>query len=210
MKVILLVLTFLVLSSCRSTYYKAWEYLGHEKRDLLISKLSTTKKSQAHTKKQVRDILTEIKNRYGTKESEVDKFYQRLKNDYNSFHDQTIKIKKEANDIRTIANDLFEEWHREAQSFQNKNYKKQSLYKLKKTKESFNKLSKKLEQSENQLEGVDRTLKDQVLFIKHNLNTRSLIVFSNEISKIELEIQTLIQKMNFSLEETQNFELTLN
>ena len=63
--------------------------------------------------------------------------------------------------------------------------------------------------SESQLDQVLTLLRDQVLFLKHNLNAKTLATFKGEFGKIEKEINELISRIDQSLSETENFQMTL-
>ncbi len=210
MKHALLILTLISLSACQSTYYKAWEFLGKEKRDLLTSKIEDTKDSQKDSQKEVKDILEQVRNKYGLEAKEIESFYDNLKSDYESFKAQANELKGNAKDVRTIAKDLFQEWEQEAYTFKNSSYKRSSLKKLQETKREFNSLSRQMAQSEAQLDQVLNVLRDQVLFLKHNLNAKTLASFEGEFDRIEKEIETLIRRIDQSLSATENFQLSLD
>lgn len=184
--------------------------MGTEKRDLLVSKIETTKEAQEVSKKEARDVLEQVRKKYGLKDREIEQFYDYLKSDFEDLEGQAQGLKNKAEDVRTIAGDLFKEWEQEAYTFKNKNYKRQSLTKLGETKKKFYALSKSMEASEKQLDQVVATLRDQVLFVKHNLNAKTLITFENEFGKIETEIEKLILKIDKSISATQDFQLSLN
>ena len=47
----------LLLSGCKSTYYKAMRTLGKEKRDILVQRIKDAKKDQDQTKQQLQTTM---------------------------------------------------------------------------------------------------------------------------------------------------------
>lgn len=65
-----------------------------------------------------------------------------------------------------------------------------------------------MERAESKLEPVLAVLavfKDQVLYLKHNLNARAISSLKNELSGIKSDVSTLINAMEKSIDEANTF-----
>jgi len=62
-----------------------------------------------------------------------------------------------------------------------------------------------MERAESKLEPVLAVFKDQVLYLKHNLNARAISSLKNELSGIKTDVSTLINAMEKSINEANTF-----
>lgn len=62
-----------------------------------------------------------------------------------------------------------------------------------------------MERAESKLEPVLAVFKDQVLYLKHNLNARAISSLKNELSGIKSDVSTLINAMEKSIDEANTF-----
>ena len=62
-----------------------------------------------------------------------------------------------------------------------------------------------MERAESKLEPVLAVFKDQVLYLKHNLNARAISSLKNELSGIKTDVSTLINAMEKSIDEANTF-----
>lgn len=191
---------------CQTAYYKAWEMLGQEKRDLLKSKVESVADKQEDTEEHLKDVLSRLREKYDFKAGKLESLYDQMNGDYQSAVDKQEELKSRIKSLRQIASDLFVEWKSEANQIKNSNYRQDSLRKLSQTKKGFARLSDKLKVSEDRLQRVMVVFKDQVLYLKHNLNAKSLSVFDREFKKIAVEIEQLIATISQSLNATNEYQ----
>ena len=62
-----------------------------------------------------------------------------------------------------------------------------------------------MERAESKLGPVLAVFKDQVLYLKHNLNARAISSLKNELSGIKSDVSTLINAMEKSIDEANTF-----
>src|ERR1043165_6028357 len=77
-----LVLTLLLLVSCRSAYYSAWEKVDVYKRDQLKKKVVAARDDQKAAGEQFNDALTRLKELYGFEGGKLEKAYGNLQKDF--------------------------------------------------------------------------------------------------------------------------------
>jgi len=191
--------------ACSSAYYSAWEKLGYEKRDLLRSAIAKARHDEIETVEQFKDALEALQAAYGTKPSELQTFYSRLKGEYESSEAQARTLKGRVTTLNKIASDLFREWKDEAESMSNNSLRERSLEQRERTMDRFADLKNALQKSEKQMDPVLEQMKEYVLFLKHNLNAQSIGSLREETRDIQLGMDRLTNSMSLSINEMDAF-----
>jgi cell fate (sporulation/competence/biofilm development) regulator YmcA (YheA/YmcA/DUF963 family) len=62
-----------------------------------------------------------------------------------------------------------------------------------------------MERARDKIDPVLSALKDQVLFLKHNLNARAIASLQGELGAIESEVAVLVRDMETSIAEANSF-----
>jgi hypothetical protein len=191
--------------SCSSAYYSAWEMLGKEKRDLLRSNVETVQNDQEKAADQFEDALDRLRSLYEVDADELEKVYDKIKDDYEDATGRAENISERIDTIDEIANDLFKEWEREIGEISNTTYQAKSRQQLEQTKVKYAALAGSLKKAEAGMEPVLTHLKDNVLFLKHNLNAAAIGGLGTEMDEIESDIESLIVDMRASIAEADEF-----
>ncbi len=196
--------------ACSSAYYSAWEKLGYEKRDLLRSAITKTRKDEVETVEQFKDALEALQAAYGIQPTELQKFYTRLKGEYESAEAKATALKGRVTSLNKIASDLFREWKAEADSMSNSSLRNRSLEQRERTMDRFVNLKNSLQRSEQQMDPVLEQMKEYVLFLKHNLNAQSIGSLREETRDIKLGMDRLTDTMSSSINEMDSFLRTFS
>lgn len=202
----LLIAAVLILSSgCQTAYYSFWETLGKEKRHLLKEEVQKATQEQEQATQQFKDVLTRMKEMYGFKGGDLEKFYDKLKADYEESEGRAEAVRKRIDSVEQIAADLFKEWEKEISEISNPNLKAKSSTSLRSTKERYARLHKAMNKAEESMDPVLKKLKDYVLYLKHNLNAQAVGALKQEVRDIEAEVKKLIGDMGKSIQEAEAF-----
>lgn len=204
-----LLLSVLVLVGCRSTSYWAWEKLGYAKRDLLKKDVVAARDGQKAASEQFQDALTRMKELYGFQGGNLEKTYDGLKSDYDRCVSRADAVHKRVRQVETVAADLFKEWEKELEQISSANLRESSGNKLQETRRRYDELHGALTRAENSMEPVLVRLKDQVLFLKHNLNAEAIASLKGETTNIQTEISKLIKDMNSAIAQADKFISTM-
>ena len=203
--VFLCLLFALPMTGCRSLYYSAWETLGKHKRDLLKSDVRHARDDQQKAAEQFKDALTRMKELYAFDGGKLEKTYNTLKSDYDRCVQRADAVKSRVAQVDRVASDLFDEWDREIASMNNDNLKQSSRLKLQETRQKFQALEAAMKKAAASMDPVLSEFRDQVLYLKHNLNAQAVGSLRGETVAIEREIQNLIQDMNASISQADLF-----
>lgn len=122
-------------------------------------------------------------------------------------HKRDIMVErvKSARDAQENAKTLLREWRREIAQYQNREFKQASREQYKQTQKKYRALMLAMKKAESRLEPALRPLRDQVLFMKHNLNARAIAGLSGEVEAIETQVERLILEMEEAIESADVF-----
>ena len=192
-------------TACRSTVYQAYEKFGVYKRDLLKKDVEAARDDQQKAAEQFKDALTRLKEMYGVQEGEMEKMYAKLKADYDRSADRAGAVKSRVAKVEQVAADLFKEWEQEIAGMTNEKLASNSRAKLSDTKQKYQSLHAAMKKAEVSMDPVLAQFKDQVLYLKHNLNAQAIGSLKGETVDIEKEIGKLIRDMNASISQADEF-----
>ena len=190
-------------------YYATMEKFGVEKRDLLKKAVVSARDSQEAAATEFKDALTRLREMYAVNAGDLEKNYDKLKGEYESSDKSAANVRKRIKDMDQVAGDLFTEWEKEIAEFSNPTYASNSRRQLNETKTKYQQLSASVKSAEASMEPVLKQLKEQVLYLKHNLNAAAIGSLRGEATSIQAEITRLIDQMNGSIQQADEFIKTL-
>lgn len=192
-------------AGCKSTYYATWEKLGKHKRDLLRDYVEDTRDEQEKAKEEFKDALTRLKELTTFEGGKLEQAYKAVQIDYDNCQERAEKVRKRIKDVEDVARALFSEWDKETESYSSENLRSSSKAKLRETTLRYEDLHRALQRSSDSMTPVLARLKDQALFLKHNLNAQAIGALKGEVVSIEGDIQKLIAEMNAAIAKADDF-----
>ncbi len=202
--IILIALT-LALSGCQSTYYKTMEGFGYHKRDILVSDVEKARESQEEASEQFKSALEKFSALTGFHGGDLQEVYENLNDEFEHSEAAAKEVTKRINNVEEVGNDLFSEWNDELSKYTSTKLKNDSRIKLSKTKSKFKRLLSTMRKAERKIDPVLNAFRDQVLYLKHNLNAQAIASLQSEISTLETDIGRLIADMQKSINEADAF-----
>ena len=205
MKKLILVSLVLYLAGCQSAYYAAWEKVGVEKRDILVDRVEDAKESQEDAQQQFSSALEEFSQLINFDGGELQDVYEQLKDQFEASEDSASTVTGRINKVESVAEALFDEWHEELEKYSNETLKRDSLRKLKDTQRRYKSLLNAMRKAESKMDPVLSALRDNVLYLKHNLNASAIGALQGEFNGIKKEINQLVSEMNKAIAESNSF-----
>jgi len=199
----------LLLSGCGGVYYNAMEKIGVHKRDILVDRVAEARDSQQETKEQFTSALEHFTSVINFKGGELEDKYTELKKELEKSEDQAEDVRERVAAVEDVADALFEEWETELDQYKNANLRQSSEKQLKQTRSHYYKLIGAMKKAEAKIDPVLDPLRDQVLFLKHNLNARAIASLQGELTRIETDVSRLIRDMDAAMKEADSFIQTL-
>lgn len=194
-----------VLSACSSVYYGAMEEIGVHKRDILVKRVDKAKDAQEETKQEFASALEQFQSVVNFHGGDLQREYERLNSAYERSEAKAKAVKTRNDDVENVAKALFREWRVELGEYTNANLRASSAQQLAETESRFRQLMQVMRRAESRMEPVLRTFRDQVLYLKHNLNARAIGALRVELASVEANTAALIREMNVSIAEAQRF-----
>jgi len=203
--VISTVLVVLTCGGCASTYYGAMEKAGIHKRDIMVDRVEDARDVQGEAQQQFKSALEQFDSVVKLKETDLQKAYDSLHREYEASEDVAEKVSSRIAKVESVAEALFDEWEDELNLYESKDLRKSSKDQLKKTRSRYKEMLASMHQAEASMEPVLKIFRDNVLFLKHNLNAQAIGSLQSEFSNLEGEIDILISKMNVAIESSNKF-----
>jgi len=195
----------LSLTSCSSLYYSGLEQMGIPKREVMVHRVEKARDTQEETKEQFKSALeqfTEVTNYNG---GDLESINNKLNAEYEASVTQAEEVTGRIDSIEDVSGALFEEWEEEINQYSSASLKRSSQRQLDETKKKYRQLIKTMRRAESKLEPVLIVFKDQVLYLKHNLNARAISALKNELGGIQSDVSSLIVAMEKSIDEANSF-----
>ena len=193
------------LTGCSSSYYSAMEQFGIEKRDILVDRIDDTQEAQEDAKEQFVSALDKYRSVVNVDGGELEEVYDQLNDEYERCEADAKKVSDRIGSVSSVAEDLFEEWEKEIGDFSNASMATKSRSLLRETQAEYKTMFAAMKRAEASMEPVLVMFKDQVMFLRHNLNARAIGALKGELSNIEQATATLIADMERSINEASTF-----
>jgi len=189
----------------RMTYYSARESIGEHKREIVIYQVEQACASLQETRDEFEDALERFKNLVCVNESGLEHKYNLLNRQYQFCRSKSDAVSNRIRAIEEVSEALFVEWESELNEYANRALRNNSKQQLKAARQNYARLIKAMQRAESRIQPVLAAFKDQVLYLKHNLNARAIAALQHEFIEISIDISQLIQVMEQTIAEASLF-----
>jgi len=194
-----------VLSGCTTIKYNALEKVGIHKRDLLVDNVEDTRDAQKEAQEQFKDALERFGQVVKIEDTEIKKAYERLSDEFEDSEDAAEEVSTQIEEVEDVAGDLFKEWKEEIGTYSDAVLKRDSENKLRDTQARYVEMLKTMKDAEASMIPVLATMRDNVLYLKHNLNAQAIGNLQTTFTELEGDIGILIERMNQSIARSNDF-----
>jgi len=201
----LCLLTALVLSGCSGVYYDAMEKVGIPKRKILVDRVEAARGAQQEAKQQFTSALEQFLAVTKVPPTELQATYERLNDEFKRSEARAKEVRSRIDAIDNVARALFEEWNLELAQYTNATLRAQSERQLAATKRRYAGLMRLMEQAAAGMNPVLNAFRDQVLFLKHNLNAQAIAALGGTTRDLQQDISRLVADMEKSIKEADSF-----
>ncbi len=205
MQKIIVFICIVFFASCQSAYYAAWEKVGVEKRDILVDRVEDAKDSQQDAQQQFSSALDEFSQLINFDGGELQDVYEQLKDQFEASESSAEMVSERIKKVESVAEALFEEWQQELEKYTNLKLKNESQKRLRETQRRYQTLLSSMHRAESKMQPVLSALRDNVLYLKHNLNASAVGALQGEFNGIKKDINQLVNEMNVAISESNRF-----
>lgn len=199
-----------VLAGCSGVYYGTMEKFGYHKRDILVDRVQDARDAQQEAKEQFESVLERFADVVGFEGGELEETYDRLKADLSRSENRARAVHARIKDVEDVAQALFREWESELDDYTNEKLKRLSKRKLEQTQERYAQLISAMHRVESKIEPVLVAFRDNVLFLKHNLNAQAVASLEDELASVRADVKSLLKAMETSIAEANDFIKTMS
>ncbi len=189
----------------RTAYYSARESIGEHKREIVVYQVELACVSLQETRGEFEDALERFKNLVCINESGLEHKYNLLNRQYQFCRTKSDAVSNRIKAIEEVSEALFLEWENELNEYSNRALRNSSKQQLKAARQNYVRLIKAMQKAESKIQPVLAAFKDQVLYLKHNLNARAIAALQHEFIEISIDISQLIQAMEQTIAEASLF-----
>lgn len=197
------------LTACSSMYYGGLEKIGIPKREVMVYRVEKARDTQEETKEQFKSALEQFTVLTNFKGGNLEATYNKLNSEYEDSARKAEEVRQRISDIEDVSDALFREWEDELNQYSNTSLKRNSQQKLIATRAHYKQLITAMKRAESKIEPVLSVFKDQVLYLKHNLNAQAIASLKGQLGLVQSDVSTLITAMEKSIQEANAFIKTM-
>ena len=196
-------------AGCQSLYYGTLEKFGVEKRDVMTSRVKAAQTSQQEAKTQFKSALEQFSAVVNVKSGGLEKQYERLKSVLERCEGRAGDVRERIASVESVSDALFREWDSETRQYTSADLRRRSEQKLRDTRRRYDELIGAMKRAEGTMEPVLKVLRDQVLFLKHNLNAEAIGSLKDELGTVQTNVDALVKEMESAIREADAFLKTM-
>ncbi|MGR9087144.1 MAG: DUF2959 domain-containing protein [Gammaproteobacteria bacterium] len=193
----------------RSAYYNARESIGDHKRGIVVYQVEQVCVSLQETRNEFENALERFRSLVSVNETSLEHRYHQLNRQYQFCRAKSDSVSDRIKAIEEVSAALFAEWEDELNEYTNRSLRNSSRQQLKIARQNYSRLIKALHMAEGKIQPVLSAFKDQVLYLKHNLNAQAIAALQHEFLIIGIDISQLIRAMELTIAEASQFVTVL-
>ena len=195
----------LTLAACQSAYYGTMEQFGLHKRDILVDRVEGAQTAQEEGQAQFESALEQFRSVRDFDGGELQEVYNRLNAEFEASEAAADRIRSRIDAVEDVAEDLFDEWEQELELYSSESLRRDSEVQLRTTRQRYERLMTAMRRVESSLDPVLDTLRDNVLYLRHNLNSRAIASLQGELDTINTDVEQLIRDMQEAIRQSNDF-----
>ena len=207
---IVIVLSIFTLTGCQSAFYSAMEQVGYHKRDIMVDRVEDAKESQQDAQEEFTSALEALSSLTNFSGGDLEDMYNQINDKYQDSEKAAQNVSDRIAAIEDVSDALFAEWQSELDLYTSASLRRSSEQKLRETQSSYKTMLSAMKRAEKKMDPVLNTLRDNTLYLKHNLNASAVGSLQGEFMSLEKDIAYAIEQMNAAIAESDKFLAQLN
>lgn len=195
----------LLFGGCESAYYSAMEQVGVHKRDILVDRVDEAADAQEDAKEEFQSALELFTSVIEVPSSDLKDSYETLSDAFEDSQTRADLVSERIDAVESVSDALFAEWADEIEQISNTKLRSASAQQRTRSQRQYSELIKAMRRAEGKMQPVLVAFRDQVLFLKHNLNARAISSLQGELGSIQSDVAVLISDMEASIAKSQAF-----
>ena len=197
------------LSGCSTLYYGTMEKLGVHKRDIMVDRVKAARDTQDEAKEQFLSALEQFRSVVRFQGGDLEKQYNQLNATLQKSEGKASAVRSRIRAVEDVSAALFREWRAEIKQYSSAALRDSSQQKCDQTERQYAELIAAMRRAEAKLEPALASLRDQVLFMKHNLNAKAIAGLTGELSQVQTNVDELVSEMEAAIAQANAFVASL-
>ena len=190
---------------CQSVYYNTMEKFGYQKREILVNRVKDARDENQKTTEQFNSALAQFSQVVNFNGGNLEEKYEQLSSEYERCKVSAEAVRNRIDAVEDVGAALFDEWEAELEQYTNAKLRNDSQQKLVQTRRQYDRLLRSMRRAESKIAPVLSAFRDQVLYLKHNLNARAIASLQTELVSIENNVASLVREMQKAISEADGF-----
>ena len=203
--ILTVVLASACLTGCATMYYNTMEKLGVHKRDIMVDRVKEARDAQKEAGKEFANALEQFKSVVEVKGDDLEAKYNKLNAALQRSEARAAEVRNRIASVESVSDALFKEWKAELKQYANPDLRKASEQQLKDAQGRYRELIAAMKKAEARIDPVLQPLRDQVLFLKHNLNAKAIGGLTSEVASIQSKVNELVRDIEAAVREANAF-----
>lgn len=197
------------VTACSTVYYSTMEKFGVYKRDIMVDRVKAARDTQNAAKQQFLTAMEQFKSVVNFQGGDLEKEYNKLSATLQKSEAEAAAVRSRIRSVEDVSSALFSEWRSELKQYSSGTLREASQRKYDSTQAKYKELIAAMKRAESKLEPALSPLRDQVLFMKHNLNARAIAGLSSELSSVQTNVDQLVRDMEVAISQADTFIASL-
>ncbi len=190
---------------CRTLEIGLKEKLGIPKRSQMVREVTRARDAQHEAKEQFSSAHEELSSVLKLQGGDKEQKYKTLSSEYEKSRTGASAVSARIERVKEVSEALFREWEKELAQYTSDRLRQSSRQKMEQTRRYCETMIAAMERARSRMDPVLAAFKDQVLFLKHNLNARAVASLRQELSSIESDVAVLLREMEVSIAQADQF-----
>lgn len=193
------------LCGCGTLYYGTMEKFGVHKRDIMVDRVQAARDTQNDAKKQFLTAMEQFKSVVNFKGGDLEAEYKKISATLQNSEAKAADVRDRIRAVEDVSEALFGEWRSEIKQYSSDALRQSSQRKYDATKDKYEGLIGAMKKAESKLEPALVPLRDQVLFMKHNLNAKAIAGLGDELVSVQANVDTLVRDIESAISQADAF-----
>lgn len=189
------------LTGCGFSVDQFWK----EPRELLIDRVEDARDAQQETVEEFQTTMEKFKGVTHFEGGDLEQQFNTLNSAFQRSEKAAINISNRIDKVEQATDALLEEWRTELEQYHDESLRQRSEQQYTETSFQSEKLIVAMRRAEVKTKPVLDVFRDQVLFMKHNLNMQAITSLDAQTAEIETNVAGLIREMEISIAEANQF-----
>jgi hypothetical protein len=201
------ILSVIILTGlgCGRAYDSTLETFGKSKKDTLIDRITSARDAQSLTKEQFAMALDEFRAIAGYRGTLLEEKYKDLKTQYERCQSQTNTVENRLAEVRRAAKSFFRQWEDEMETFSSSVARRTSEEKYRQMQTRYDTVINAMDRVCDKFYPALAAYKDQVLLLKHVVNSQGTMASGGDLAIAEREISLLTLEIDRAMAQADTF-----